>query len=61
MLVSYLGVISVGAFMEAARSEYKMWPGIVVALISIHVGYGLGFIVALLRWPRAWGFTGLTR
>jgi GT2 family glycosyltransferase len=61
MLVSYVGVISVGAFIEAARSEYKMWPGIVLALISMHVGYGLGFIVALLRWPSTWGFTGLTR
>jgi succinoglycan biosynthesis protein ExoA len=61
MLVSYIGVMSVGAFIEAARSEYKLWPGIVLALIAMHVGYGLGFIVALLQWPSTWGFTGLTR
>lgn len=45
----YFSAIVIAGLLEARRSEYKLWPGIVLAILAIHFGYGWGFVVGLLQ------------
>jgi succinoglycan biosynthesis protein ExoA len=46
---SYFSAIVIAALLEARRSDYKLWRGIVPAILAIHFGYGWGFVVGVLR------------
>lgn len=47
----YLGIIAISALFRCFLSEkWILWPGIMVALLTMHLGYGLGFIFGILRW-----------
>ena len=57
-LVSLLGVYAlanlVAAFLIASREAWRyFWP-LPLAFATIHVGYGLGFLVGLLRFAGSW-------
>jgi glycosyltransferase involved in cell wall biosynthesis len=61
----YLLVSGTAALAAALRSSISLWPGIVVAFLMMHVGYGWGFLLGALRLlglrvPDA-GFSRLTR
>jgi glycosyltransferase involved in cell wall biosynthesis len=43
--------VAVAALAHAWSREKKLWPGIVAAVVLMHLGYGVGF---LLGWVRAW-------
>ena len=46
----YLGAIFISGFVEATRlRKWCLWPGIILALIAMHVGYGAGFLIGILR------------
>ncbi|WP_160164457.1 glycosyltransferase family 2 protein [Pedosphaera parvula] len=47
----YLSVLGVVSFLQTASKDRKLWPGIVLALCSMHFGYGGGFV---LGWVRSW-------
>lgn len=49
LLALYLAAIAALALREARHTEWKLWPGIIWALILMQVGYGVGFIVGVLR------------
>ncbi|MCB0163487.1 MAG: glycosyltransferase family 2 protein [Anaerolineae bacterium] len=64
--MSYLGIISLSAWTEAARSNWKLGPGISLSLITMHFGYGLGFLIGIFHWllnmtPNTPTFKELTR
>jgi succinoglycan biosynthesis protein ExoA len=46
---SYLSALSLAALYQALRSRLTLWPGITLALLTMHLGYGLGFTVGWLR------------
>lgn len=64
-LTAYSAVILLVSFMQASRSRYDLLPGIILALLMMHSGYGLGFIFGILnlitRYPPASSFQSLTR
>jgi succinoglycan biosynthesis protein ExoA len=45
----YFAVIGAATFLRVRTKEKKLWPGIMLALVSIHFGYGGGFILGCLR------------
>jgi succinoglycan biosynthesis protein ExoA len=45
----YFSAIVISGLLEAQRSEYKLWSGIVLAILAMHLGYGYGFIIGVLR------------
>jgi succinoglycan biosynthesis protein ExoA len=46
--ISYLFSISLESFKVAYKSELKYWPGVFIAIILIHFGFGIGFVVNLI-------------
>jgi hypothetical protein len=50
VLGGYMGMITIASLVEAIRMEWRLWPGVMVALISTHFGYGIGFIAGVIRW-----------
>jgi glycosyltransferase involved in cell wall biosynthesis len=45
----YVAVIAGAAIIEANRAGWYLWPGIATALATMHISYGWGFLVGLLR------------
>ncbi len=54
----------IGAAAAATRAPWRLWPGVAAAMALMHVGYGCGFLAALLpgfgRLRDSW-FSRLTR
>jgi succinoglycan biosynthesis protein ExoA len=46
--ISYFLPVSLESFKLAYRSELKCWPGVFIAIILIHFGFGIGFVVNLI-------------
>jgi glycosyltransferase involved in cell wall biosynthesis len=46
--ISYFLPVSVESFNLAYKSELKYWPGVFIAIISIHFGFGIGFVLNLI-------------
>jgi succinoglycan biosynthesis protein ExoA len=46
---SYLLTIIFTGLLEARRGEYTLWPGIVLAILAIHFGFGWGFLIGILQ------------
>ena len=49
LVSAYALAIALAALVEARRTRWQLWPGIALALPTMHLGYGGGF---LLGWPR---------
>ncbi|MDB6121301.1 MAG: hypothetical protein JWQ71_294 [Pedosphaera sp.] len=47
----YLSALALATLVQVWPTEKKLWPGIMLALVTMHFGYGGGFI---LGWLRAW-------
>ena len=64
-LVAYAAVILLSASREAAVSGWHLLPGIIIALVAMHFGYGIGFVIGLINLtigrPSASSFQRLTR
>jgi len=41
----YLAAVGTAALAHVWTGEKKLWPGIVLAVVVMHVGYGLGFLL----------------
>ena len=41
----YLAAVGTAAMSHLWTGEKKLWPGIVVAVVVMHVGYGIGFLL----------------
>jgi succinoglycan biosynthesis protein ExoA len=48
-LAAYLSANSLAAAVGAARSGWGLWPGILVSLLAMQIGYGLGFLFGVVR------------
>ncbi len=46
----YALVMAMAGLREAAKREWRLWPGISWALPVMHFGYGLGFLIGWIRW-----------
>lgn len=49
LLGSYLAILSISSWMQTRCSEPQLLPGIVFALMNIHFGYGIGFVLGCAR------------
>lgn len=49
LVIGYFGLIVAGALLEGVRSDWKLWPGIILVLAAMHLGYGVGFIIGVFR------------
>ena len=45
----YLAAIGAAALPQLWSGEKKLWPGIVLAVVVMHVGYGAGFLLSCLQ------------
>ncbi len=45
----YFATVAMVSGIQAWRGEKRLWPGIVFALMAIHFGYGIGFILGCAR------------
>ncbi|MEX1245593.1 MAG: glycosyltransferase family 2 protein [Thermoanaerobaculia bacterium] len=62
---AYLAAIALAALAASLSLATRLWPGVVLALITMHIGYGSGFLAglatkALPARARAW-FSDLSR
>jgi hypothetical protein len=44
----YIVVLSISSMLETGSADKRLWPGMVYALASMHLGYGMGFILGIL-------------
>lgn len=49
ILGAYLGALMVSSILQVWKSEKSLWPGVVAALVAMHIGYGSGFMAGCLR------------
>jgi glycosyltransferase involved in cell wall biosynthesis len=49
LLGVYASIIALEAFRQSIRTDWKLWPGVVLSLMVMQVAYGWGFIVGLTR------------
>jgi cellulose synthase/poly-beta-1,6-N-acetylglucosamine synthase-like glycosyltransferase len=49
LLGSYLAILLLASLIQTWRSETRLLPGIVFALVTIHFGYGIGFVLGCAR------------
>jgi hypothetical protein len=47
---NYALAMCLAGLREAARTDWRLWPGIAWAIPVMHLGYGIGFSLGLLRW-----------
>jgi succinoglycan biosynthesis protein ExoA len=49
LVAVYLSVLSLAA-LRATRSEcWRLWPGVILAIMAMHFGFGLGFLAGIVR------------
>ncbi len=46
---SYAGTLGAVSLWQLRHGGLRLWPGVVLALAAMHLGYGVGFIVGTLR------------
>jgi glycosyltransferase involved in cell wall biosynthesis len=46
---AYVTLIAIAALFVAIRSSIWLWPGVIVAFLMMHLGYGLGSLIGVLR------------
>ncbi|HUI06177.1 MAG TPA: glycosyltransferase family 2 protein [Verrucomicrobiae bacterium] len=46
----YAAAMGLAGLREAMRTDWRLWPGISVAIPIMHLGYGTGFLLGWLRW-----------
>lgn len=46
--ISYLVVLSLESLRLTYNNELKLWPAVIMSIGSMHIGFGLGFILALI-------------
>jgi len=56
----YLFAVSVAAFRVCWPAEWRLWPGVVLAIVLMHVGYGTGFLFGLASNTFNLGFAWFT-
>ncbi len=47
-LVSYLVAVGVEVFQLTRKEDLRLWPGVVAAIVLIHVSFGIGFLISLI-------------
>ena len=52
----YLAANLAASLMTAARTSWSYLPYLPVAFAALHFGYGLGFLVGLVKFARRWRF-----
>ncbi len=45
----YLLVVALASLGQALRAGWPLWPGIILAVVTMHLGYGTGFLLGILR------------
>jgi hypothetical protein len=46
---SYLAAVSLVSLVQVWASDKRLWPGLVVAVVTMHWAYGSGFVLGCLR------------
>lgn len=49
IVAGYVMIVSISSFYQFSREKKNGWPGVILAVASMHIGYGLGFILGVLR------------
>jgi len=47
-LASYLIAVGLGIFQLTRKDDLRLWPGVVAAIVLIHVSFGIGFLISLI-------------
>jgi len=47
-LVSYLVAVGLEVFQLTRKDDLRLWPGVVAAIVLIHVSFGIGFLINLI-------------
>ncbi len=53
-LGSYAAACGVAAALVARREGWDLFPGVLLAFVTMHVSWGSGFLVGLLRFGKHW-------
>jgi succinoglycan biosynthesis protein ExoA len=53
--VSYALALALASFGAARRAEWNLAPLLAVAFVTLHLAYGSGFLVGLVRFWNRWG------
>ena len=48
VLVSYLIAVGLEVFQLTRKDALRLWPGVVAAIVLIHVSFGIGFLISLI-------------
>jgi succinoglycan biosynthesis protein ExoA len=47
-LVSYLVAVGLEVFQLTRKADLRLWPGVVAAIVLIHVSFGAGFLISVI-------------
>ena len=49
LMATYLTILTIATVMQTWSQNWKLWPGVVWALVLMHIAYGIGFLAGSTR------------